>query len=160
MARDAVRRRTRSLAVLEAANVLLLPVALLVLLEMPASAGNVAGLALTLTILVEGSAYWALKYRQLTRRDRAPAGLGIFRWLGRLNVVALGVGLIIVIAGVVASPGTRSWPGLALWAFAVAEHVNYFHVQLMHDTRADITRLLRNRRLRTASLARDLARDA
>ncbi|MER7128156.1 hypothetical protein ABT338_04230, partial [Streptosporangium saharense] len=54
--------------------------------------------------------------------------------------------------------GTQVWPGPALWVFAVLEHVNYFHVQLMHDTRADLARLVRTRRLRRSHLARDLAR--
>ena len=45
-----------------------------------------------------------------------------------------------------------------LVAFAGLEHVNYFHVQLMHDTRADWAYLLRHRRLRRAPLADDLRR--
>jgi hypothetical protein len=36
--------------------------------------------------------------------------------------------------------------------------VNYFHRQLMHDTRADMRRLLSTRRLRRSFLALDLAR--
>jgi hypothetical protein len=37
----------------------------------------------------------------------------------------------------------------------VLEHVNYFHIQLMHDTSNDVRRLLR-RGFRRSSLARNL----
>jgi hypothetical protein len=50
------------------------------------------------------------------------------------------------------------WPGLGLWLFALLEHVNYFHVQLSHQTRADLARLVRTRRLRRSHLSRDMAR--
>jgi hypothetical protein len=50
-----------------------------------------------------------------------------------------------------------SWvPGLLLYGLAVAEYVNYFHWQLMHDTRADLRRLLRTGRLQRSHLYADL----
>ena len=45
--------------------------------------------------------------------------------------------------------------GAGLAAFAVLEQINSFHVQLGHDNRYDLQRLLRSG-LRRAKLARDL----
>ena len=47
-----------------------------------------------------------------------------------------------------------------LLAFAVLEHVNYYHYQLMYDTRAAFASLRRNGRLRKAALGLDLQRQA
>ncbi|MNL80966.1 hypothetical protein D3C87_2079490 [compost metagenome] len=45
-----------------------------------------------------------------------------------------------------------------LLAFAVLEHINYYHYQLMYDTRAALASLRRNGRLRKAALGLDLRR--
>ncbi|MET7638980.1 hypothetical protein [Streptomyces sp. NPDC005438] len=57
---------------------------------------------------------------------------------------------------VLEEPGAGSVAGLCFALFAVLEHVNYFHVQLMYDNPADLRALCRNG-LRRAHLARDLA---
>jgi hypothetical protein len=41
---------------------------------------------------------------------------------------------------------------------AVLEYINYFVVQLSHETRADLRRLVRTRRLHPSHLAIDLRR--
>ena len=56
-----------------------------------------------------------------------------------------------------ARPGRGSWLGLGFALFAVLEHVNYFHLQLMHGTRADLRRLLATG-LHRSHLATDLSR--
>lgn len=154
-----VLRRVRTLAILEFVNVPLIAVVVAGVLGMPLTAANLTGLALVLAVLVEGGAYWWLKLGQLTAGSPSPAGIGVYRHLARANVALLAGGAVIVGAGVVVGgPGAGVWPGVALWVFAVLEHVNYFHVQLMHDTRADLSRLFRTRRLHRSHLARDLAR--
>ncbi|MBM7786072.1 multidrug transporter [Tenggerimyces flavus] len=151
-----VLRRMRTLAVLELANVIIISVALLAVFRMPPTVSNLTGLVLVAAFLVEGGVYWWLKARQLVTRAPAPAGMATFRLLRRVNVVLLAAGAVVIAADSVASGmGVRSWPGVALWVFAVLEYVNYFHVQLMHDTRADLARLF-TRGLHRSHLARDL----
>jgi hypothetical protein len=58
----------------------------------------------------------------------------------------------------VRKPDFTTAPGVVLVALAVAEHVNYFYRQLMHDTRADLRRLWRTRRLHPSHLNIDLRR--
>ncbi|PSK98947.1 hypothetical protein CLV63_104171 [Murinocardiopsis flavida] len=152
-------RRVRTLAVLEFVNIALIAWVLVGVLRMPVTAANLAGLALVLVVLAEGGAYWWVKSVQLAAGAAAPAGMGVFRVLDRVNVVVLAGGAAVVGAGAVESGGGAGvWPGAALWVFAVLEQVNYFHVQLSHDTRADLSRLVRSRRLRRSHLRRDLDR--
>ena len=72
------------------------------------------------------------------------------------NPVLLTAGLAVTGYAVVSDPGRHTWPGLAFAVFAVFEHINYFAVQLMHDTITDLRRL-RRVGLRRSHLARDLA---
>ena len=46
--------------------------------------------------------------------------------------------------------------GLAANIFGILEHVNYYHTQLMVDNLADVNYILRNKKLKQASLAKDL----
>lgn len=50
-----------------------------------------------------------------------------------------------------------AWP-FGIFLFAVLEHINYYHYQLMYDTSASVHYVLRNRRLRKAALGVDLGR--
>ncbi|MFF4989374.1 hypothetical protein ACFY19_19440 [Streptosporangium saharense] len=154
-----VLRRLRTLAILEWVNIPLISWVLVGVLGMPPTPANLTGLLLVLVVLAEGGAYWWLKFAQLTSRSPVPRGMGAYRVLARVNLALLAGGAVVVGASLAGgASGARVWPGLALWVFAVLEHVNYFHVQLMHDTRADLARLVRTRRLHRSHLARDLAR--
>lgn len=111
-------------------------------------------------MLLQGAWYWHLKLLSLQSRRPLP---GYFRplyvGLRRADLLAL-VALAIWLAVQAQRSGATvdlAWAG-ASWAFAVLEYVNYFVVQLMHDTSADFEHLRRNRRLRRAALASDLAR--
>ncbi|MGN9786012.1 hypothetical protein ACTMTF_31610 [Nonomuraea sp. ZG12] len=156
-ARDALRRRLRSLAVLEVANIPLQAFAWFGAIGFPATGANLTGFALFVIILIQGAAYWAAKLDQLRNRRPHPRGLAAFAAARKVNPVLLAAGLLVTGAAALADPGVGSWPGLGFALFAVLEHVNYFHVQLMHDTAADLRRL-RTVGLRRSQLARDLAR--
>ncbi|MFI1996234.1 hypothetical protein [Actinoplanes sp. NPDC020271] len=124
-------------------------------IDLSRSAANLAGFAAFAVLLLVGAAYWAVKLRQLRRRERHLAHRGAFAAARVLLPVALGAALIVATAAAVVTPGSSSWPGLAFAVFAVLEYVNYFHVQLMHDNRADLRRLFTTG-LRRSHLAHDL----
>ncbi|MDE3723937.1 hypothetical protein PWG71_21305 [Nocardiopsis sp. N85] len=156
-----IRRRLLSLAVLELVNIPLFAFALFGVLGAPASPANLAGFGVFALLLAEGSAYWWLKLRQTAGGGRTPAGMAVFRVLRWINVALFALtGALVAVTVVEGGHWTRAAVGVALGLFAIVEHVNYFHVQLMHDTRADLGRLLRTRRPRRSHLARDLARTA
>jgi hypothetical protein len=148
----------RTTALLEAFNVGWLALLIFVVAGAPVSTANAVGYGVLAALLLQGTAYWTLKHRQLRARVRCPSGLAGFRILRTANVVLLMVTLVVIALATVQHPGTQTWPGVGLWTLALAEHVNYFHVQLSHQTRADLRRLAHTRRLRSAHLASDLQR--
>lgn len=165
-ARPRLERRLASLRTLEWINVVWLAVVLLWWLPagrdvaIPAETWQrtLAYLPVAAILLV-GGWYWHRKLQQLRAGRPLDDALAV---LDRLDRILLR--LLVVVSGAVAvswltGTGTvtdRAWAsGLVL--FAWAEHVNYFRVQLMHDTRSDLRRLRRTRRLRPSWLASDLA---
>jgi hypothetical protein len=110
-------------------------------------------------LLLLGGWYWHRKLQQ--RRGRRPLddALPVLDRLERISARVLVAATVAVAASWLTWTGTttdRAWAtGLVL--FAVAEHVNYFRVHLMHDTRSDLRRLRTTRRLRRSWLAADLA---
>ncbi|WP_329018671.1 hypothetical protein OG271_15070 [Micromonospora rifamycinica] len=154
-----VGRRLRSLATLELVNIPLQAGIWFGWVGLPVTVPNLVGFGLVVLLLVQGSGYWTAKTYQL----RDPAAIlpaeRVFRAARAANPVLLTVGLAITGYAVLTAPGSGAWPGLAFTIFAVLEHVNYFHVQLMYDTPADLRRL-RSVGLRRSHLARDLRRAA
>ncbi|MFI6900594.1 hypothetical protein ACIBKY_05005 [Nonomuraea sp. NPDC050394] len=151
-----IRLRLRRLAWLELLNIPLQAVIWFGVVGLPVSAANSLGFALFTLVLLEGAGYWFAKLRQLGTRSGSLPGIGVFAVARRANVAVLMIGLLFIVWTAVTDPGAGSWPGLAFGLFAVLEHVNYFHVQLMYDTAEDL-RHLRAHGLRRAHLARDLA---
>lgn len=123
---------------------------------MPVTVANSVGFGLFALLMLEGAGYWFAKIRQITTHDKSLPGAEAFVVARRGNVAVLAVGLLFTPWAVVNDPGAETWPGLGFGLFAVLEHVNYFHIQLMYDTAADL-RYLRSHGLRRAHLARDLA---
>jgi len=151
-----VRQRLLTLAALELLCVPLLPGLVFSLPRVPVTAANVSGALATAVLLVQGGVYWWLKLRQLDAGASRPAGLGVYRHLRRLNWFLLAGTAVPVGLGLLGAPGAGSVPGAGFWLLALAEQVNYFYVQLMHDNAADLRRLLRTG-LRRSHLSRDLA---
>ncbi|WP_405056876.1 multidrug transporter [Kribbella sp. NBC_01505] len=153
--RTALRGRLRTLATLELVGVLVIGWAVFGAYEAPRSRANIVGFALVTLHLLIGSAYWTVKTRQLRDVDPQPPLIGVFAWLRPICQVALAAGLI-ALAPAVDQPVATWLPGVVLYGLALAEYVNYFHWQLMHDTRSDLLRLARTRRLRRSHLSEDL----
>lgn len=120
------------------------------------------GLLVMTFVVYQGQRYWRLKlWRLQGRAFDAARHLRFFTAAQQANQ-----GLILLMPVVLAGQwfwaGGRFGPanhlGWALLAnaFGVLEHVNYCHRQLMIDNAYDIAYLRRNRRLKTASLAKDL----
>src|SRR5690606_22268701 len=89
MARRSMQRRMGAAPALEAFTAGWLARVLFVVAGVPASTANLAGFAVLGALLLEGSAYWTLKRRQLRAGARCPSGLTVLRALRRANVVVL-----------------------------------------------------------------------
>lgn len=121
---------------------------------------RIASLAVVSYILLQGALYWHLKIRSIDARLPLPAWFWpLFKGFKWSNVVAMGAVLAALIAGCLGSAARvdLAW-AWGLLAFALLEHINYYHYQLMYDTRAIFASLRQNGSLRRAALGVDLAR--
>jgi hypothetical protein len=123
----------------------------------------VYGLLVCNVILVQGQHYWKLKLDGLTGKNvEIEKNLQFFKQSKRLNLVL--VALIPIVGALqwyVADWETKA-ENLFLWAllanaFAVLEHINYYHRQLSIDNMPDVHYVIRNKKLKISSLAKDLA---
>jgi hypothetical protein len=157
--RARIRKRLRSLTLLELGNIPLQAFIWFNVLAFPATAANAVGFGLFALLLVEGAAYWAAKSRRLAAPGRPLPGAAAFAFARMANVPVLALGVGFTAWSAAGDPGAGTWLGFGFALFAVLEHVNYFHVQLMYDTAEDLRRLWAHGPQR-AHLARDLARRA
>jgi hypothetical protein len=113
-------------------------------------------------LLVQGALYWQLKHSALSGSAPLPSYFcRLFNAFKASNLVLFGgvaLGFVVQIVGAGWS-AQLAWP-LGIFLFAVLEHINYYHYQLMYDTSASVRYVLRNRRLRKAALGVDLNRRA
>lgn len=120
------------------------------------------GLSMVTFVLYQGQRYWKLKLWRLQGREFDQARhLRFFAAARQANK-----GLILLMPAVLAEQwvwaGGRLGPanhllwGLLANAFGVLEHINYYHWQLSTDNGHDVAYLRLNRRLKVASLAKDL----
>jgi hypothetical protein len=121
---------------------------------------GIMALALVSYLLLQGAIYWHLKHRALAGSTGLPAFFGtLFKAFKVSNVCLLGLGALGFIAQIMGAgwDARLAWP-LGIFIFAVLEHINYYHYQLMYDTTNAWRYLHRNRRLRKAALGIDLQR--
>lgn len=123
------------------------------------------GIIVCIVILFQGQHYWKIKLKRLRnqRIDREKQ-LRFFRKSKKLNVILI---LLIPIVFMIQA-GLLNWEihfnrlllyGFLANLFAVLEHINYFHTQLMIDNSWDLNYVIRNKKLKKASLANDLRRN-
>ncbi len=119
-----------------------------------------AAMALVVHILLQGMLYWQLKLQSMVRHQPLPAYFQpLYRFFQYSNVVAISVvAALIAVTGAASTSAADLWWSCGLLAFAVLEHINYYHYQLMYDTRGAFDYVRRNGRLRKAALGLDLQR--
>lgn len=120
---------------------------------------RITALALLAYILVQGTLYWHLKLRSLETQTPLPSYFPtLFRGFKWSNVIAIGA-LLLVLLLIDKRSVTEADIGwtVGLLAGAILEHINYYHYQLMYDTRSSISHLRRNG-LRKAALGLDMMR--
>ena len=122
----------------------------------------VYGLIIMTFILFQGQHYWKLKLFRLTNKKFDEAkNLKLFRRAKQINVVLIAIIPFVFGLQWLTSNRPIAENNLFLWGIlanviGVLEHINYYHRQLMIDNLSDIKYLLRNKRLKVASLKKDL----
>ena len=121
--------------------------------------GTLAGLGLVVFILMQGSLYWYLKLRVVRRRRllSKPTCVRLFKVLRTVNQIMLAISGGYYLVRTSGTIGSDLKVGIIFWVLAVLEYVNYFHRQLLYDSTTEMRHVLRNRKLKISSLARDMA---
>nr|WP_315259086.1 hypothetical protein [uncultured Duganella sp.] len=121
---------------------------------------RIAALALVSYLLLQGAGYWQLKLKAVMQRQPLPAFFQpLYRFFQYSNVVLIAGVAAFMAMHEAATAGDLLW-ACGLLTFVMAEHINYYHYQLMYDTSAAFAYLRRNGRLRKAALGLDLKRRA
>lgn len=121
------------------------------------------GLIICIFILFQGQHYWKLKLYRLTGKSfNQIKNLTFFRKSRIINLIMIGLIPLIFIIQLFLNNWTIKTENLMFWGivanvFGVLEHVNYYNRQLMIDNTQDLNYVIRNRKLKIASLAKDLS---
>ncbi|EIJ78016.1 hypothetical protein PB1_10629 [Bacillus methanolicus PB1] len=109
-------------------------------------------------ILLQGSFYWFLKFRQVQREcySHLPyRQLRLFVFFKRFNLFLIAIGLLLMIYQYKINAVDFYW-FLFLYVFAIIEYINYYHIRLSYQSIDEIKDLIRQRGLRSSKLAREL----
>ncbi|MAP79629.1 MAG: hypothetical protein CL526_00945 [Aequorivita sp.] len=122
----------------------------------------VYGMIVCIAILYQGQRYWQLKLWHLQNKPFSQVkNLKFFRGAKRLNILLIIAMPVVFIIQVLVAKWSLNDTNIIFWTllanlFAVLEYINYYHKQLMVDNFADVNYIVRNKKLKTASLAKDL----
>ncbi len=157
-------RNFRSYAAMEALNIVLVPVTVL-LLAPPSNWTEIFAMGLAIAacagFLLVGAAYWAGLDHRLTRSNRSSLTRAL-ALAHRLEIPLLLItGAALPMLAFAIYDGGWTWPliGAAmLTLLAALEYVNYYHRQLQHfDRSSDFKRLINGSGFRRSHMARNLA---
>jgi hypothetical protein len=121
------------------------------------------GLILCIFILLQGQYYFKLKLQSLKGIPfDQNKNLLFFRKSKKYNLFMIGLIPIVFVIQLYFSNGEVKIENLMFWAivanvFGILEHINYYNRQLMIDNTTDLNYVIRNRKLKMASLAKDLS---
>lgn len=120
------------------------------------------GILLCIIVLIQGQHYWKLKlYRLIDKPLNQEKELKIFRNSKRLNLILIALIPLVFVIQILQNNWKIIPENLIIWGllaniFGVLEHINYYNRQLMIDNLSDVKYLQRNKKLKIASLAKDL----
>ncbi|MBS4189988.1 hypothetical protein KHA94_07195 [Bacillus sp. FJAT-49705] len=109
-------------------------------------------------ILLQGSYYWFLKWKQAQRKDFSHLPyhpLRIFALFKRINLSLIVIGIIVIIYQLIVFPLEFYW-FVFLYFFAIIEYINYYHIRLSYQNIDEIKNLIRQKELRSSKLAKEL----
>ena len=124
------------------------------------------GLAICISILFQGQLYWKLKLCSLQGKSfEQQKNLTFFRKSKNVNLFMILLIPAVFLIQLFLNNWTLTLNKLTLWGFmantfGILEHVNYYYKQLMIDNASDLSYILRNRKLKKASLAKDLSENS
>ncbi|MGR9049668.1 hypothetical protein ACQ4XT_13665 [Halobacillus faecis] len=109
-------------------------------------------------ILLQGTVYWFLKWRRISKKKKTGLHDSHYLWFERLRKSNL---ILLFLAGGFWTiqwlfTNSGNWWALFLLAFATGEHINYYHIRLSYQTPEE-WRDWRRRGWQRSVLARELS---
>lgn len=126
------------------------------------SAGAVFAFFLLEWILLQGTLYWYLKWRNVKRTGQSalkPSWLKLFQFFKRVNLGLIAIGFLAFVYQILTFPQGVYW-FLFVYGFAIAEQINYYHIRLSYQTPEEIKEFTRQKGFRPSILAKELRRKA
>ncbi len=120
------------------------------------------GLLIMILILFQGQHYWKLKLYRLTKKEfNQNYKIDLFKRFKKINIVLIWYIPITLLLQLLMNNWTIKPNDLFGWAvianiLGILEHINYYDKQLMIDNIYDWKYLMRNKKLKIASLKKDL----
>jgi len=120
------------------------------------------GLIVCIIILYQGQLYWKLKLERLTEKHINQAGnIRFFKKSKRFNWLLISGMIPVLLIQLYIQKWNFESNNMFYWGifanvFAILEHINYYYLQLMIDNKYDVEYLFKNKKLKKASLAKDL----
>lgn len=118
------------------------------------------GILICIVILIQGQHYWKLKlYKLINKPFNQEKNINFFKNSKKLNWILIGL----IPPMLILQLFQNNWEvthkffwGIFVNLFAILEQINYYYRQLTIDKRSDLKYLIRNKKLKIASLAKDL----
>lgn len=155
-------KRLTQLRNLELFNIFFLPICLLIVLKSRAINNwqpYAYSMFIICFILAQGVYYWHLKIREVKKISELPSHF--FMTFTNLKILNFLLILLFPILGVIAKVISEFQFQISIWSmilfvFAILEFINYYYIQLSHDSKNDLQYLFRHKRLRQSMLYKDL----
>ncbi|MFJ7746909.1 hypothetical protein [Peribacillus sp. NPDC097295] len=109
-------------------------------------------------ILLQGSLFWFLKWKQAKQKKYVQlpyTQLRMFLLFKKINFVLIVIGALVLVYQIIKFPAGHYWFAF-LYAFAIIEHINYYHIRLSYQTLDEIKEFLRQKKFRSSILAKEL----
>ncbi|BDH61781.1 hypothetical protein MTP04_19110 [Lysinibacillus sp. PLM2] len=109
-------------------------------------------------ILLQGSIYWFLKWQQVRRKDFTNLKKGylvLYKWCRNINLFLIAIGFMICVLLFINGAVNR-YLYLGIFAFAIIEHINYYHIRLSYMSYQEIKEFIRQKGFRWSKLAKEL----
>lgn len=109
-------------------------------------------------ILLQGGYYWFLKWKQVKKgvfSQLADKQLRLFVFLKRSNLFLIAIGFLILVYQCIVFPKEFYW-FVFLFAFAIIEHINYYHIRLSYMSAEEIKEFIQQKGFRSSLLAKEM----
>ncbi|RKD22912.1 hypothetical protein BEP19_11795 [Ammoniphilus oxalaticus] len=109
-------------------------------------------------ILLQGSYYWFLKWKQVRKRDFSnlpDQKMRLFSFFKKVNITLIALGIPLMIYEFMISSLIFYWC-LFLYLFAIIEQINYYHIRLSYLSLEEIKQFIRQKGFSKSKLAKEI----